>query len=697
MVRRIAAKLAFGVLALLGMTTLLPVTATAATCDLPTQAEPGFSTAVDVEGDIAASRAGGYLQIPFDVPAGTTAIRVRYSYDQPGDVCTAPPSPAPSNTLDIGLYSPRDPGDALWGVDESRGWSGSAVRDLSVAVNGFSDEATYNAAPKALVSGTTTRAYRPGPIPAGQWAVELGLAFIASDTPADSNGIHYRVLVETTSSTDWSDDPYAPAGYSPGAVRTAGGWYAGDLHVHGEQEPGNATMTDTFAEAFGPLPVAGGLDFITLVDHNNNVAHDDLAGHQAANPEDLIIPGTEVTTYRGHHNNLGKGPFVDFRGGPVLAPAPGTPLDVNVPDSALQQVRGATPPAAAFAELTDGGNWSQINHPSIFRDAPSLCRGCAWGYNDAETDYSRVDAIEVQTGPAGIPVTAPAAPNPFTAAAFAFYESALDTGAHIAAVGSSDDHRGGSGTGPFDSPVGRATTMVFAGELSEQGITEGVKADHTYVKLFGNDGPDVSLTAEVPGEPPAIIGDTISGSEAKLTATVEGAASAGRPGAYSLVLLKDGAPAQTVPFSGDSFTQTFADTGSGRYSIAVVRTQLAQDFYEVYTSPIWFQGAGSAQPSNQFRITKVKRDPRKGTAKLTVKLPGPGALTISGEKLKKSKRTPGSAAKVKLVVRPLGAGFARKLRRSGEANVRPRIRFLPDGGEARAKRKRVELRLIKSS
>ena len=188
-----------------------PASASAATCPLPAQAEPGFAEAIDVEGDIDPSRTGGYLQIPFDVPDGTTAIRVRYSYDQPGDTCVAPPGP--SNTLDMGVYSPRDAGDPVWGIDESRGWSGSAVRDLAIAVNGFSDEATYESAPKALVHGRTTRAYRPGEIPAGEWAVELGLAFIVSPDP---NGIHYRVLVETTSSADWSDDPYAPSGYSTG-------------------------------------------------------------------------------------------------------------------------------------------------------------------------------------------------------------------------------------------------------------------------------------------------------------------------------------------------------------------------------------------------------------------------------------------------------------------------------------------------
>lgn len=690
-----------GVLAALGATAVLPAAASAATCDLPSQAEPGFATALDVQGDVAASRAGGYLQLPFDVPAGTTAIRVRYSYDQPGDSCMTPPSPAPSNTLDIRLYSPRDPGDAAWGPDESRGWSGSAVRDFAVAENGFSAESVYEAAPKALVRGHTTRAYRPGPIPAGRWAVELGLAFIAPDTPLDSNGVHYRVLVETTSSPDWSNDPHAPAGYSTTAVRGASGWYSGDFHVHGEQEPGNATVTDTLAEAYGPQASGGAdLDFVMLVDHNNNVQHDDLAGYQAANPRDLVIPGTEVTTYRGHHNNLGRGPFVDFRGGPVVAPAPGTPLNADVPDSALQQTQAPVPPAGPFAELTAGGNLSQINHPTIFRELPSFCRGCAWGYDGAETDYSKVDAIEIQTGPAAVPASSASAPNPYTASAIAFYEAALDTGAHVAAVGSSDDHRGGSGTGPFDSPVGRAATMVFADELSEEAVKQGVRDDHTYVKVFGSDGPDVSFTARSPdSRKSAIIGDTVNGRSAELTASVTGVARSGRPGAYSIVLLKNGIQLERVPFAGDEFSQVFESAGTGRYSIAVLRNQGAIDYTEVYTSPIWLGtgGGGGAEPSKRFRIVKVDRNARRGTAKVTAKVPGAGRLVLSGRGLRKVERLPDSAGREKLAVQLKSKGAIAELRRSGNAQVRARITFEPQQGAPQRKSRRIELRLRPAS
>lgn len=669
--------------ALAGSAALLavPAAASATDCGIPGDPDTTFTnTALEVQGDIAQGRAGGYLQIPFDVPVGTTAIRVRYSYDKPGGGCPPPPPGAPANTLDMGVYEPRDPGETVFGADESRGWSGSAVKELAIAVNGFTDETTYNSARKAYVSGYTTRAYRPGPIQAGTWAVELGIAYL---DPSDPD-IHYHVKVETSTDGSWSDDPYVPSGYSSAPASTQPGWYAGDVHVHGEQEPGNAPMSQTFARAFDPPPAGSGLDFVTIVDHNNNVAHDDLASYQAANPGKLIIPGTEMTTYEGHFNNEGKAPFVDFRTGRIYQPT-GSPPFVSIPDGGIGEVRGKVPPSQIFGQIQANGNWTQINHPSIFKTAPSACRGCAWSYSDADTDFSKVDAIEVQTGPAAVPVNAPSTFNPFTRDAIAYYEHALDSGAHIAAVGSSDDHQGGAATGPFDSPVGSATTMVYANELSAQGVIDAVKGDHTYVKLFGPSGPSVALTADVPGLPTAIIGDTVSGPEATLTATVSGAAATGRAGSWSLSLLKDGAPVATVPFSGDGITHSFADSGPGRYSIEVTRSDLGVDYIENYSSPIWLASGPSS-----FKLGKLKKNKGKGTAQLSVKVGSAGKLVLSGKSLAKGKKTAKGAGTYKLAVKPKGK-LKRKLAKKGKAKAKLTVKFKPTGGEAAALKEKANL------
>src|SRR5690349_9610755 len=104
-----------------------PTAATATDCGIPGSPDSTMTTSVDFEGDIPAGKAGGYLQIPFTVDPGTTAIRVRYSYDQPNGSCGSSP-----NTLDMGVYEPKAPGDAFWPASSSRGWSGSAVKDLAI-------------------------------------------------------------------------------------------------------------------------------------------------------------------------------------------------------------------------------------------------------------------------------------------------------------------------------------------------------------------------------------------------------------------------------------------------------------------------------------------------------------------------------------------------------------------------------------
>ena len=77
-------------------------------------------------------------------------------------------------------------------------------------------------------------------------------------------------------------------------------------------------MRTSFDYAFESLAEGGaGLDFVGLVDHNNNINIGEIGRYEADYPGKLIIPGTEVTTYKGHYNNIGSGTFADFRGGPV--------------------------------------------------------------------------------------------------------------------------------------------------------------------------------------------------------------------------------------------------------------------------------------------------------------------------------------------------------------------------------------------
>jgi hypothetical protein len=532
-----------------------------------------------ITGEFGSELQGSFVLLPFQVPAGTTAVRVKYCWD-PGL------GPFVRHTLDLGLYGPRAVPGALYGPREFRGWGGSSHPDVTVSNEGFSAEEQYVAVPRGHVPGKTTRGFAPGPIPPGEWAVELGVAAVITQELGDADGkVGWRVEIELSSDPAYADEPYEPAPYDSTPARAAPGWYAGDMHVHAEHSAlGDATMTETFGFAFGPPgPDGAGLDYIMLSDYVVPVAWGEIGRRQHAFPGRLIGRSAEVITYRGHTNNHASARYVDYRTGPVLE---------REHDGTLVPKRGPRPPRELFADVHAAGGFTQINHPTIFpSDNPffqQFCRGCPWDYTDAETDWSQVDAVEISTGP-------PPPQNPYTRQAIAFWERALDLGHKIAAVGSSDSHNAGRTAGFLSpqAPVGTATTVVHADELSEQGIRRGVQRRRTYVKLVGNSGPDLRFTVTVPRRNDkrgkkavrGMIGDTVRGTEAGFSARVLGGHDPAKPDPLVLTVSRDGRPVRSETVTSDDHVLDFHATAHGRY-----RLQLERGFViEAVSSPIWFE------------------------------------------------------------------------------------------------------------
>ena len=385
-----------------------------------------------------------------------------------------------------------------------------------------------------------------------------------------------------------------------------------------------------------------------------------------------------MTTYRGHWNNQGSSHFADFRGGPIYSESS---ADDQIDDSELVKVADGVKPKDEMAAAQAGGGWTQINHPAYFRDNPSVCRGCAWSYSDDETDFSKVDAIEIANS-----IGALQAGLPFTRDAIAYYEHALDSGAHIAVVGSSDAHQ--AAADPI-SPVGQGVTAVYSGlGLRKQGIVDGVKAGATYVRPFGTTGPLVDLEATSDTESPEIIGGSISGHEIELTANVDRSLANARPGTWDLTLLQDGVPIDTTPITGQTVSQSYDVSESGRYGIEVTRTQ-GTEFIEAYTTPIWV--TVEPKPSNKFTLGKPKLNKKKGTAKLPVEVPGAGKLKLSGKSLVNDSAEPKKASTVKLLVKPKGK-LKKKLKKRGKAKVKVTVAFTPTQGERRQKQVSVKLK-----
>jgi hypothetical protein len=518
---------------------------------------PGDPIRIDqlTTGSFESSLQGSFVRVPFDVPAGTTAVRVKYCFDQP-----EVPTPNVRHTLDLGIYDPRG----------FRGWGGSSHPDVTLSPEGFSTEAEYVAKPKGHVPGKTTRGFRPGPTGPGRWFAELGLAAIAGRALGDADDrVAWRVEVEYASDPAFADRPYRKTRYPTKPKRRRAGWYTGDLHVHAEHSAlGDATMRETFGYAFGKAK----LDFITLTDYVTDSAWGEIGRYKTG--RHLVGRSSEVITYRGHTNNQLSGRYVDYRTGPVY--------ELNA-DGGMTLQRAAQPASRILRDVRRAGGFTQINHPTIFPSANPLfallCRGCPWDYSAAETNYELVDAIEVNTGPQKIGD----APNPFTSTAIDFYEQALAKGARAAAIGVSDSHNAGRTTSPSQSPVGTGATVVRAKELSEKGLRCAVEAGHTYAKIGGSSGADLRFTGRVPGtRKRAIFGDSARGKSMKLAAKATGGG--------VLQLLRDGS---VIATGSRSISRTVTD--SGRYGLRLMDGQVT----EAVGTPIWFRAAKRGKVSSR--------------------------------------------------------------------------------------------------
>src|SRR5688500_16716486 len=344
-------------------------------------------------GTFSEANEGSYVLVPFSVAEGTMRVGVRICYDQP-------PTPASSqikHNLDLGVYEATT--DGVYDNNEFRGWGGSSRPSV------------------LLTPEQATVGFIPGPIPAGEWAAEIGVAAVAGIAEGDPDGtVSWRLEVFTGADTGDLDSPWTPTPYDEAPAATGPGWYKGDFHVHAEHSaPGDASMRETFDYAFGgpgpPPPHAqaraasapgwskgafhvhaqrsapgdasmretfdyafgadtAGLDFITLSDYVTDRHWAEIGRLQADYPGKLVMRSAEVITYRGHINNHGSATYVDYRTGPIY----------ELRDGSLRQVRGAQPASRIFDDIHAAGGFTQVNHPTTFPSAVpgfgNICRGC---------------------------------------------------------------------------------------------------------------------------------------------------------------------------------------------------------------------------------------------------------------------------------------------------------------------------------
>ena len=343
----------------------------------------------------------------------------------------------------------------------------------------------------------------------GTWEVVVGKAKIV-ETPAE-----YDVCIILRTEPTLPPHPRMPY-ENPGVLDSEARWYAGDFHVHSRQS-GDASPSISNTLEFAQ---EAGLDFIMLSEHNTNSGLTFYGSVQPDFPKLLIVPGVEWTTYSGHANAIGAIDWVDHKVG----------------------VRGVTVEGAIEAYQAQGALFS-INHPTV--PGGNFCIGCPW---EIDVDPSTVDGLEAQGG---------------IWDGIAYWEQLCVDGSHATAVGGSDDHRAGEGSGVLYSPIGMPTTMVFAEELSVDAILQGVRAGRTVIKVNGIDDP--MLETDLSGER---VGNNVFADTATLSVRVTGGTG------HTLQVIKNGAVVETLSIDGDPFTHEISveapSEGEDRYRHQIV-------------------------------------------------------------------------------------------------------------------------------
>ncbi len=314
-----------------------------------------------------------------------------------------------STVIDIGLRSP----------ERIVGWSGGARNSFFVGL----DKATPG--------------YLAGLLPTGEWHVLLG-AYRVPD-----GGCEVKVELKI--------------------VRNHSRWMKGDLHMHGVHSDGSYSIAAAIQSCKDK-----GLEFMAFTDHNN--ASQNLST-LAADDQLVLIPGVELTSYKGHANLLGQ-------------------LD------ALDDFRILTPEqaAAALGGAADKGALVSLNHP--------FCPDCPWELG-FDVPY---DAIEVWNGPW----------RPLNETAVRWWQEQLASGRRLVAIGGSDTH----GENPHVAH-GTPTTYVRAEAESKEEILRAIRQGRV-VLSFNTDETFIDLSIGEAG-----VGDTAIVDEQKeyeLTVKISGAA-----------------------------------------------------------------------------------------------------------------------------------------------------------------------------
>ena len=365
------------------------------------------------QGTVGREDRKGYRLHRFVVPSGAEALEIAFSYDRGGEL--------PHSLLTLSLFDPR-------------GFRGAGHR--------FAPRQTIRLEPRQATPG-----FLAGPLPAGEWTVEVDVHCVIPRPDGEPN--RYELVVSTEAAEGGVAVVAGPAAASDDTPIVRGRrWYRGELHLHSRHSDGQWTPAE-IAERARPRD----LDFMVLSDHNTTSSYHEFRSLVA--PRTLVIPGTELTTYHGHCLAIGVERWIDWRTG----------LDGRSINDVARDVRAA-------------GGLLFIAHPDAMPD--DVCTGCRWTHDDF--DPALASGVEIWGGLWD-------GPEEENEGCVALWRHWLGLGHRLTATAATDAHK------PKDWEGAVPLTYVLAEELSRAAILDGLRAGRTYV----SSGPELYLEATAGG------------------------------------------------------------------------------------------------------------------------------------------------------------------------------------------------------
>ena len=313
-----------------------------------------------------------------------------------------------------------------------------------------------------LEAHRATPGFLAGPLPAGEWMVEVDVPSVI----ARPDGAPNRYELQVSTIVPAGERGAGPRDRPAEPIARGRRWYRGELHLHSTHSDGDWTPAE-IAERARPR----GLDFMVLSDHNTTSSYEEFRA--LVDPRTLVIPGAELTTYNGHCLAIGVEEWMDWRTG----------LAGRSIDEVARAVRAA-------------GGIFVVAHPDAMPD--DVCTGCRWTHDDF--DPALANAVEIWGGLWD-------GAEEENEGCVALWRRWLKHGHRLAATAATDAHR------PKDWEGAVPLTYVLADELSRAAILDAVRAGRTYV----SSGPELSLD-RAPGGVAARCAGAPAGAEMRVIA-----------------------------------------------------------------------------------------------------------------------------------------------------------------------------------